>query len=245
MNQESFLFFEKAPKNKLQSFTPIYGLARFGIGKPIITDSTMSMPAELVQVIVKESILNLSHVALLLTLRRVNKCWRQEVQERVFQILTDGKRSTNSLDGWDARGWENYGLYREINATALVSTKQSLNMLAAWIVLAALSAACRTDANLTSVRMAIYTISHWFTDQVRRKSGLKEPRDTALQEWREEVGEKVARALEQSNVRPTREHIQKLVQLATTCRTCKRGDCTTGCDPGYACMYACKQSLCW
>ena len=198
----------------------------------------MSMPAELVQVIVKESVLNLSHVALLLKLRRVNKCWRQEVLERVFQILTDGKRSTNSVDDWNARVRENYGLYREINATALVSTKESLNMLAAWIVLAALSAACRTDANLTSVRMAIYTISHWFTDQVRRKSGLKEPRDTALQEWREGVAEKASRALEQSNVRPTREHIQKLVQLATTCRSCKREDCTTGCDAGYVCMYA-------
>jgi hypothetical protein len=111
-----------------------------------------------------------------------------------------------------------------------------------------LSAACRTDANLTSVRMAIYTISHWFTDQVRRKSGLKEPRDTALQEWREEVAEKVSRALEASNVRPKREHIHKLVQLATTCRTCKRGECTTGCDSGYVCMYvcmhACKHYVC-
>ncbi len=70
------------------------------------------------------------------------------------------------------------------------------------------SAACRPEAKLPAVSMAIYTSAYHVTILLKN-AGLEEPQDAALKEWRESVGERVSRALEDRHVRPTQEQINK------------------------------------
>ncbi len=51
--------------------------------------------------------------------------------------------------------------------------------------------------------------SRWARAILLKNAGLEEPQDAALKEWRESVGERVSRALEDRHVRPTQEQINK------------------------------------
>ena len=72
-------------------------------------------------------------------LRRVCKCWQREVHESVLQV----HERVLEVQKW--------GALKTINPT--------LNNVAQWTVLAALSAACSTGATLASVRMTIYSMA--------------------------------------------------------------------------------------
>ena len=152
----------------------------------------MSMPDEMLQRIVRQC-LSLPHprsseVGLLLMLRRVCKCWRREVHESVLQaherVLEVQKRE------------------------ALKTINPTLNNVAEWMVLAALSAACSTGATLTSVRMTIYWMAyHMYENSMY----IRPPRICEVLQWPLMVSETISRVLEQSHVRLTREQILKIL----------------------------------
>jgi hypothetical protein len=150
------------------------------------------MPDEMSQHIVRQC-LSLenpqpSEVALLLMLRRVCKCWRSEVHESVLQVhervLEVQKR----------------GALKKINPT--------LNNVAEWMVLAALSAARSTGATLTSVRMTIYSMAYnIYTNSMH----IKPPHLFEVVEWPVIVSERISRVLELGPVRLPREQILKIL----------------------------------
>jgi hypothetical protein len=169
----------------------------------------MSMPEDLLRRIVRKclSISKLSNVGLLLMLRRVCKCSSQVVHETLFQILTQGTPMPRQRFYY--------------SASFAADTKQALSMSASWIVLVALSAACRTEANLLSVRMAIYTTAFQsrpdlhIPDQIREK--VKDELQSIIEPWCVVVADRVSCVLERSHVRPTREQTLSNLRAAFRC----------------------------
>ena len=131
---------------------------------------------------------DLCKVGLLLMLRRVCKCWQREVHESVLQVH---KRML------EVQKWE-----------ALKTINPTLNNVAQWMVLAALSAACSTGATLTSVRMTIYSMAYSMYNNSRY---IRPPHICEVLEWPVIVSETISRVLEQSHVRLTREEILKIL----------------------------------
>jgi len=156
---------------------------------PLGKRSIMSMPDEMSQLIVMQCLSlenpRSSEVGLLLMLLRVCKCWRREVllhvHERVLEV-------------------QKWGAFKKINPT--------LNNVAEWMVLAALSAACSAGATRTSVRMAIYSMAY---NTYYNSMYIKSPHLFEVVEWPVIVSERISRVLELSPVGLTREQILKIL----------------------------------
>jgi hypothetical protein len=184
----------------------------------------MSMPEELLRRIARKSlslsISKLSDVGILLKLRRVCKGTRQVVREALFQILTQWTGYCWAYDSSIPKGTPPMQCQLQVSYSAsfAADTKQALNMSASWIVLVALSAACRTEASLPSVRMAIYTTAFQsrpdlhLPDPIREK--VKGELQSIIEPWCVVVADRVSCALERSHVRPTREQILSNLRAA-------------------------------
>jgi hypothetical protein len=129
-----------------------------------------------------------------------------------FTDFNDLRQRVQGISVAHVQSLQNAGFYVEMIAAVCEqmvghSTKQVLDLFAAWIVL---TAVCAAKDKLTAVSMAIYTSAYHVTILLKN-AGLEEPQDAALTEWRESVSERVARALEERTVRPTQEQIKKIL----------------------------------
>jgi len=143
-----------------------------------------------------------------------------ERSKRSFTDFNDLRQRVQDISDAHVQSLQNAGFYVEMIAAVCEQmvghdTRHVLDLFAAWIVLTAVcaaqkSAACRPEAKLPAISMAIYTSAYHVTILLKN-AGLEEAQDAALKEWRESVSERVSRALEERNVRPTREQIKKIL----------------------------------